>query len=84
LYEEVVKKFDIYHIDVDHSWRRDPDIDSTWKAFLDQEHFKSVKTSEVTDTIIEIILKAVGQSASEAIETPNTGVQTNENGEIVW
>ena len=39
------------------------------------------------DTIIEIILKAVGQlSNSVDFEIPVTsaGVQTNENGEIVW
>ena len=87
LFEEASAKFDIYHIDVDHSMRRDPDIDRTWRAYLDQDHYKSVRTSEVTDTIIEIILKAVGQlSNSVDFEIPVTpaGVQTNENGEIVW
>jgi hypothetical protein len=87
LFEEASKKFDIYHIDVDHSMRRDPDIDRTWKAYLDQDHYRSVRTSEVTDTIVEIILKAVGQLSDNVdfeIPVEPTGIQTNENGEIVW
>ena len=84
LFEEVSKKFDVYHIDVDHRWYRDPEITPTWQAYLDENHFKSVKTNQVTDTIIEIILKAVGQADTVDSVPESTVIQTNENGEIVW
>lgn len=86
LYEEASKKFDIYHIDVDHrgSWR-DPEINSSWKKYLDKDHYKSVKLNAVTDTIIEMILNAVkGDDSVEVEASPYTEVSTNENGEIVW
>lgn len=87
LYEEASKKFDIYHIDVDHRWRTDPQIKKTWNTYLDDDHFKSVKINAVTDTIIEMILKAVEQQTCGATTVPtykDAGVQLNENGEIVW
>ena len=87
LYEEASKKFDIYHIDVDHRWHTDPQIKKTWNTYLDDDHFKSVKINAVTDTIIEMILKAVEQQTCGATTVPtykDAGVQLNENGEIVW
>lgn len=87
LYEEASQKFDIYHIDVDHRWNTDSGIARTWKKYLDDDHFKSVKINAVTDTIIEMILKAVGQQnngATEVTTYKDAGVQLNESGEIVW
>lgn len=85
LYEEVIKKFDVYHIDVDHRWSRDPEITPTWRAYLDEDHYKSVKTNDVTNTIVDIILKAVANAGEDFIvSSENSGIQTNENGEIIW
>ena len=85
LYDEVIKKFDIYHIDVDHRWSRDPEITPTWRAFLDEDHYKSVKTNDVTNTIVDIILKAVATGGEDFVAlVEDNGIQTNENGEIVW
>ena len=85
LYEEVTKKFDVYHIDVDHRCSRDPEITPTWRAYLDEDHYKSVKTNDVTNTIVDIILKAVTTEGDDFIaSTGDSGIQTNENGEIVW
>lgn len=82
LFEEASKKFDIYHIDVDHRRYRDQDIDSSWRKYLDENHYKSVKLNAVTDTIVEMILDAIGQDSGPV--TLNESVQTNDNGEIVW
>lgn len=84
LYAEASKKFDIYHIDVDHRRYRDSDIDSSWRKYLDENHYKSVKLNAVTDTIVEMILDAIGQDSGTDRVTLNESVQTNDNGEIVW
>lgn len=85
LYREAAEKFDIYHIDVDHRSWRDPDINSSWRKYLDDTHYQSVKLNAVTDTIVEMILNAIGQTdACDATVTATPAVQTNDNGEIVW
>lgn len=81
LYEEASEKFDIYHIDVDHRRYRDDGIDPSWKKYLDDNHYKSVKLNAVTDTIVEMILDAINVDKPEIL---NEAVQTNDNGEIVW
>lgn len=85
LYREASEKFDIYHIDVDHRGRRDPDITPSWRKYLDKDHYKSVELNAVTDTIVEMILNAVCNTDScDATVTATPTVQTNDNGEIIW
>lgn len=85
LYREASEKFDIYHIDVDHRSRRDPDINSSWMKYLDSTHYQSVKLNAVTDTIVEMILNAIGQTdACDSTVNATPAVQTNDNGEIIW
>ena len=84
LYEEASKKFDIYHIDVDHRRYRDDMIDGSWRKYLDEKHYKSVKLNAVTDTIVEMIQDAINGEEYEVPMTPDTTIQTNDNGEIVW
>jgi hypothetical protein len=89
LYEEASQKFDIYHIDVNHRhWCLDASIPTTWKKYLDEDHFKTVPLNAVTDTIIEMILGAIdkqgGTARSSAVNYKDAGVQLNESGEIVW
>lgn len=85
LYTEASEKFDIYHIDVNHRSWRDADITPSWRKYLDEDHYKSVKLNAVTDTIVEMILNAIGQTdACDATVTATPTVQTNDNGEIVW
>lgn len=83
LYAEASEKFDIYHIDVDHRPYRDTMIDESWKKYLDDNHYRSVNLNSVTDTIVEMILNAIGHVEDSPIAVDTT-VQTNENGEIVW
>lgn len=85
LYREASEKFDIYHIDVDHRSWRDSDITPSWRKYLDEDHYKSVKLNAVTDTIVEMILNAIGQTDTcDATVTATPAVHTNDNGEIVW
>ena len=85
LYKEASEKFDIYHIDVDHRGWRDTDITPSWRRYLDDDHYKSVKLNAVTDTIVEMILNAIGQTdACDATVTATPTVQTNDKGEIIW
>ena len=81
LFEEASEKFDIYHIDVDHRRYRDEGINSSWRKYLDENHYKSVKLNAVTDTIVEMILDAINVDSPAIL---NEAVQTNDNGEIVW
>lgn len=83
LYEETSKKFDIYHIDVDHRHYRDDMIDSSWRTYLDDNHYKSVNLNSVTDTIVEMILDSIGQQDDSEVTVDMT-VKTNDNGEIIW
>lgn len=82
LYPEVCEKFDVYHIDVDHRSYRDDGITPSWKKYMDEDHYKSVSLNAVKDTIVDMILHAIGTVAPAVVEEPV--IQQNENGEIVW
>lgn len=81
LYAEASEKFDIYHLDVDHRYRFDENgIENSWKAYLDEDHFKVVTLNDIADTIAEIIIKAVKENKTDL----SSDVHVNENGEISW
>ena len=82
LYPEVSEKFDVYHIDVDHRSYRDDGITPSWKKYMDDDHYKSVSLNAVKDTIVDMILHAIGTATPAVVEEP--AIQQNENGEIVW
>lgn len=83
LWPEASEKFDIYHINVSHRRYMSDSIERSWKAYLDDEHFYNVGVNDVTNTIIEIILKAA-ENAPKTLVEETPAIQTNENGEIVW
>ena len=76
LYKEVTEKYDVYHLDVNHSWGHDSGIKSSWKSLLDDKHFREVTLDSIADTIVEIIVNAT--------ECPTSTTTTNNNGEIFW
>lgn len=84
LWKEASEKFDIYHINVDHHGYQSLKLEETWKEYLDESHYYSVKTNDVTNTIIEIILKAAEAGENQILLEDSPAVNTNENGEIVW
>lgn len=73
LYQDVIKKFDIYHLDVNHCNRyNESDIYNEWEELLG-DHFTKSNLNSIADDIVNIIL------ASTKKETDNSNV-----GEISW
>lgn len=80
LYEEAVKKFDIYHLDVSHGRRWDEDsIEKSFKMYLDDNHFRRVTMDSIVNEIVDIIV-----SASENQNVGENSVQVDSNGAISW
>lgn len=80
LYEEAVKKFDIYHLDVKHGYRWDEDaIEKSFKKYLDDNHFRRVTMDNIANEIVDIIV-----GASEARKENGGNVQIDNNGAISW
>lgn len=89
LYEDTIKKYDIYHINVLHRHTypdkyEEQSIRGSFAPYLDDEHFKSVKMSDISSTITDIIINAASSGAETIVNSSNTDVMTNENGEIIW
>lgn len=86
LYEEASKKFDIYHIQIEHGGSLggislfNDKIAKSFKQVLG-ERFKVSSVNKLSDKIIECIFDA--QSGDAQVETPATS-NVNENGEIAW
>ena len=87
LYEKVCEKFNVYHIDVNHSSRYwEKDVDESWKKVLGQHYIKS-NLNSIDNDIVNIILDAVKKDDTFVDTTPvvdNSNVNVNENGEITW
>lgn len=86
LFEETTKKFDIYHIHVNHGRNYDEEnIEKSFKSILDEEHFKKANLDNITETIVNIIVGAAEKDESYiAPVSAIDQVVTNENGVIVW
>lgn len=89
LYEEVIKKFDVYHIAIDdedncYSKYKD-DIKDTWGMFLGN-NLKISTLEELPDKIIECIDDSISKANGTYREPINEGnkVQTSSNGAIRW
>ena len=80
LYEEVVKKFDVYHLDVKHGRRWGEDqIEKSFKRYLDDRHFRRVTMDGIVNEIVDIIV-----SASENQNVKENNVQVDSDGAISW
>ena len=80
LYEEAVKKFDIYHLDVNHGRRWDEDsIERSFKKYLDDNHFRRVTMDSIVNEIVDIIV-----SASKDKNVHDNVIQVDSNGAIAW
>lgn len=87
LFEEVSKKFDIYHIHVNHGSNYDKEnIEKSFKSIIEENHFKEATLDNIAETIVNIIVDAAENDVNTIITpaTTPTQVSTNENGEIVW
>ena len=87
LFEVASKKFDIYHIHVNHGYNYDKEnIEKSFKSIIDENHFKEVTLDNIAETIVNIIVDAAENDVNTIVTpaTTPTQVSTNENGEIVW
>ena len=67
LYEEVSKKFDIYHIDVNHRHYRDEGIDSSWSILGD--NYKKANMNNISDIITEVIVNSASSVSSVSVDS---------------
>ena len=57
LYNEVVEKYDVYHLDVKHNYGWDADnIKKSFMEYLDDNHFRRVNMDNIADEIVDIVL----------------------------
>ena len=68
LYVEARKKYDIYHIHVDHRPWGGEELKKSFTSILADQHFVSVSVDKVADTIVDIVTK----SSAGAIEPTQT------------
>lgn len=68
LYEEAAEKYDIYHLQVNHTRDWDlPQIDKSWKEYLDDTHYRHVTLDNIANEIIDIIETSVNDNNIIAI-----------------
>lgn len=71
LYAEASKKFDIYHLDVNHGHRWDNGIKNSFAEYLDDKHFREVTLDNIADIIVDIIITA-SEDQNDYIAVTNT------------
>ena len=66
LYEETSKKFNIYHLDVQHGRRWDEDeIETSFKKYLKDDHFRRVSMDSIANEIVDIVVSEVENNKTE-------------------
>ncbi len=62
LYAEAKEKFDIYHLNVEHGRSYDKEnIISSWREFLDENHFRNVTLDDIANQIVDIVENSVNE-----------------------
>lgn len=80
LYEEVSKKFNIYHLDVQHGRRWDEDeIEKSFKKYLKDNHFRRVSMDSIANEIVDIVINEVDNNKTE-----EPVVTSGNSEEITW
>lgn len=83
LYNETIKKFDVYHLDVNHGHRwNESEIKKSFVSVIGEDHFKQVTLDSITNEIIDIIVNVSKDDTYVVSKEPIAS--TNENGEIAW
>lgn len=79
LYNEVSKKFNIYHLDVNHGRRWDEnEIETSYRKYLDDVHFRKVTMDSIMNEIVDIIINEAENNVVNSITT-SSGSE-----EITW
>lgn len=83
LYDEVQKKFECYHIYVDHdAWFDWEDVRGSFEEIMGGQRVLKAKVDEIEATIVDIV-KTHANKEVGFVENI-IGVNRNENGEITW
>lgn len=81
LYEEAIRKFDIYHLAVNDSHTsyryHESGIQESFGKFLDETHLRVVSMDNIANAIVDIVTHS-------GAETRNIGVSENTGGMISW
>lgn len=86
LYPETAKKFDIYHINVNHRGGYDQRrIVESFSKYLDEDHFRTIdRVDDIADEIVKIVVTAA-ENNEPVVATPTViSAETDESGAIVW
>lgn len=79
LYKDVVEKFDVYHLNVEHGYNGDKDnIEKSFKEYMDEKHFRNVNLDSIVNEIVDIVVSAANGTATSA-----TGAVRSDEG-ISW
>lgn len=91
LYEEVSKKFNIFHINVDHKGFPMSGIEESFKAIIPAQNYFKCKIEDLDKTISNIIIDSFTNSSASSfvvnenpIPAATLKIGKNENGEICW
>lgn len=80
LYEEASKKFNIYHLDVQHGRRWDEDeIETSFKKYLKDDHFRRVSIDSIANEIVNIVINEVDNNKTE-----EPVITSGNSEEIIW
>lgn len=79
LYSEVTKKFNVYHLHVEHGYGstlRTNSVKSTFTAVIGKDNFKVTNIDGITDDIVEIIKSDIDSqyNGSESVSSTDPGV----------
>lgn len=73
LYNEASRKFNIYHLDVNHGRRWDEEeIEQSYKKYLDDTHFRKVTMDSITNEIVDIIINEAENNVTDTVVTPSS------------
>lgn len=87
LYQEVIKKFDVYHLTVEHRPLYDKKyIDESFKEVIGAQNYKVVNLDSISETIIKIVEEHAREGGRiEFIDkTPKKGLLAKVAGGIAW
>lgn len=72
LYDEASKKFNIYHLDVNHYHRWDEDeVEKSYKEYLDDTHFRKVTIDNIANEIVDIIINEAENNTLDTVTAPS-------------
>ena len=61
LYDQVLEKYDVFHLFVNHGMYINKNYIDSWSELLDKEHFRVVRINQIADTIVNIVKKHAGK-----------------------